>query len=244
MWPLIDWKNIMRAARTLLVGGNPYHVGFGNNRFYNPAWTLIFALPFAVIQSHIPTSAMLVIGMVLLTAVTAIRLSPRASHAIFSIGSAAAFGTLCYGNIDALVWAGLLMPLPLGIFFLAMKPQATALVIVVLLLRELRAKGIVPVFMATIPVIVATGVWFLIFGMPDWNMAGNMGNASFWPYGLIVGVPIALMALTKRSVRLAMLAMPFCVPYISINSFLGMSYAYPILGFVIGWARAIGVSQR
>jgi hypothetical protein len=159
-----------------------------------------------------------------------------------ALASAGVVGLITYGNTDSFVWLGLLMPMPVGLFFLTIKPQVTFLVIAVLALRRLDRAGLPAVVGAFLPVGIATVLWLLIFGLPNYwfeHMLHSGPDASLWPYGLIAGVPIGVWALYKRSVRLAMLAGPLCAPYLTINSYVAFSYAYPLLGFVLGWWKVI-----
>lgn len=244
MWPLIDWINIIAAARALLAGQNPYLIGGGSNRFFNPVWALAFVIPFCFIRDNNVMQIAVIATMLAAIAITATMTNRNPSKALVSMAGVGTMGAIFYGNVDPFVWLGLLFPLPLGILILAIKPQATFLVIAVLILRRIGSKGLFSGALALVPTVIATLAWFYLFGLPDWNMSGNLGSLGFWPYGLIVGLPLAGLALWRRSVRLAMLAAPFCVPYISVNSFIGMSYAYPVAGFVIGWARVIERSLR
>ncbi len=237
MWPLFDFETIMRAARALLAGQNPYRAGSGTDRFFNPPWALLFAIPLIGIRSNEAVFAVVVGALVLIIIFTSLRLSRSPLSALTASLGAGTFGALAYGNLDPLVWLGLLTPLPLGIALLAIKPQATALVIIVLLLKRLEQKGLMSCVIAILPTAMLTAVWLLAFGLPDWNMSGNGGNIGIWPYGLIVGLPLAALAVWRRSIRLAMFCGPLCTPYLSVNSFLGMSYAYPLAGLIVGWLR-------
>lgn len=247
MWYLDDWMVFVVAAQALLAGVNPYTVGHGIMRLFNPIWVMALVLPTLLLPSYEAMFWTVEIAIVLSVLATARHFFPRRPvQQALIVASAGVFALITYGNLDAFVWAGVLAPTPAGLLLLALKPQATLLVIVVILLRHLDRHGVVSTGLVLLPLLLAVLVWVIIYGIPYYwiNQAGTTANVGFWPYGLVVGVPVALVALGKRSVRLAMLAGPLCAPYMSINSYLAVSYAYPLLGFVLGWWKVVEQGTR
>jgi hypothetical protein len=239
---LRDWVIFIRAARALLAGVNPYTLGTGPQGFYNPIWTLIIFIPFTWLPDGEPQFWAFQSANIIMLILLVRRLHPRMMipSALLILFSAGYFGIYTYGNIDNFVWLGLLFPAPIGLLFLLMKPQIGALAAGIILLRRFDRAGLLGVIGIAWPLALATGVWVAVYGLPGWGMSNNaVSNIAMWPYGLWVGVPLALAAVWKRSLKLAMFAAPFLTPFISLSSYICASHAMPFWGFWLGWVRLI-----
>lgn len=118
-----------------------------------------------------------------------------------------------YANLDALAGAGVLLPPAGGLLLLAIKPQALGLAALVWL-AERRWWSLGPLALV---VVLSTLLW------PEWvarvqqSPAGAL-NVSFFPWSLLVALPLLALALRRRDVTLAALATPLAVPYVAIYS--------------------------
>lgn len=122
-WPLpfygFDWQfTFYHAARMLLAGHNPYLVA----TFNNPPWALLPLIPFALFPELIGTTLYFVFN-VLAYAFVAHKLEARPLVFVaFMLSTPVLYG-LYRLNIDALVLVGFVLPAPIGLFFVLMKPQ-------------------------------------------------------------------------------------------------------------------------
>jgi hypothetical protein len=121
-----------------------------------------------------------------------------------------------YGNIDWLALFGLVAVNQWSPFFLLVKPQASALV----MLAWLKGHS----WRVFIPVTIA--LVFNVLAYPDWlgNIIGVTGrlktvtNFSLFPYSLIVGLPLAYMAYKRENALYGAVASLLCSPYFFMHS--------------------------
>jgi len=224
-FPLQDWQAYRAAVLAFLAGQNPYHAGWGIFRFFYPPWALIALLPYALLPHDAAFFAMAITSSLVL-----IMLSRR-----FGLGTLGTFFLLStpmhlyalgYGNAAWLPWIGLLLPTPLALIFLSIKPHVTFAVILVVLLREWDRRGLYGVMLAAAPTALLTIVWLALWGLPDLG-GPNIGNISLFPWTLLLGIPALAIALHRRSVRMAAFANPFLIPYVTFHGYLGTAFAFP-----------------
>lgn len=222
---MVDWEVFQVAVALLWAGKSPYF-GTGQQAFYNPAWTAVILSPLVWLPV---TWQPLAVALASLAAVALVARQLRIGTigTFLTLSAPALWYTIGYGNIDALVWFGLVVPAPIGLLFLAMKPQMTLWVMAVVVARQgtwgSRAAAIVPL-------LVIGGASVALYG---WRLpAPSRLTVEWWPYGLALGIPMGLWAVWKRSVRAAILAMPLCTPYLSWSSYLGLSFVNPLMGWL------------
>lgn len=124
----VDYAVFQYAAKAVLNGESPYTVVITNANtglsygFYNPPWLLPFLFPLAFLSrpfgmAYLWCGAFVVYGGLLYKA------RARALPAALVLTSAPMVLDLYYGQINFLVWLGLLLPRNIGLLFLALKPQ-------------------------------------------------------------------------------------------------------------------------
>ncbi len=236
---MIDFKIFILAAWFFIHNLNPYKYYYGTTRylkFFNPIWILFWILPFLIIPTKYREIVYIGTNYIfLLMIMKKLRYSLFSmSLIILSIGSVAF--VLC-GNIDILVLSGLLYPTPIGILLLLAKPQITLVLIAVIILRIYDKKGLVGVIINILPSLIAIVIWLSIFGFPKLEPVPEANVAMPTFIRIFVGLPLVIYALIKRSTKIGILATVFCVPYISINSYIAISLGSPILGFLLGWIK-------
>jgi hypothetical protein len=103
----------------------------------------------------------------------------------------------------------------------------------ILVLKEYKQEGWRRVVKCVAPVAVLGLIWIVGWGI---HRPGELdpGNLSFWPYSLILGIPIGAYAVWKQSVRFGALAGPFLTPYLSSSSYIALVWAAPIWSWVFG----------
>lgn len=233
---LYDIQIFQDAASMLMSGGNPYSVGVGHLRFFNPWWLLIILWP--VLQ--LPTFTALFLNAALsfavyIAAARRLRLGPWALF--FLLTSPFHLNALLYGAISWVVLLGLFMPAPLALIFFAIKPQIGLGLIAVTLLREYDRGGVRAVLWALTPVSLLVAIGLLWFGIPATPAGANPGRVEFFPLTLVLGIPMLIKALHTRDQRMGAASSVLLAPYTTFKDYL------PLL-LVGGWVRplAIGLS--
>lgn len=238
-WTMWDWEVYRNAWYALLNGVNPYSVTIsvgGDMRFMYPIWSLIPIAPFAWIGYPAINIIMVIVTLICLFLV-AHKYHMKTLHTFFFVSSAAVFYGIGYGNITFLTLLGLLLPTPIGLFFLIIKPQSTAIVMLILLIKEYEQGGWKRVVYTLMPVTIALIVMILIFGIPKIpNMSGNASINIIWPACLIVGIPATYYAIRKRSMKFAFLASSFISPYMGLSGYMTAGLGFPILTWIFSYA--------
>jgi len=220
--PAVDWTLVYRPACTeLLHLRNPYHI----KGFMNPPWALIPLIPLSILPMQVSRGVLIVISFVSL-ALVARKL--RLSHIITVLWllSPPVLASLYAGNLEWLVFLGLLLPRRMGILLLVLKPQVGIGVIVLWMIEAWckdRWKGLMqllwPTIFAFVVSFVAFGPWPLYCTRP--TEAYHMGR-SFFPLSLVVGLPLLALAIWKRDVRYALSSGPYLAPYAMLHSWAGV----------------------
>jgi hypothetical protein len=225
-WPLpfygFDWQfTFYHAARMLLTGHNPYLVP----TFNNPPWALLPLIPFALFPESIGTTLYFVFS-VLVYAFVAHKLQAKpVAFIAFMLSTPVLYG-LYRLNIDALVLVGFVLPAPIGLFFVLMKPQMGFAMAVYWLVQAWKTGGIKKVALTFAPVVTIFGLSFLFFGnwitnrQPD--LAAAIWNTSLWPWSIPIGLVLLAVALRDMRQDFAMAASPFMSPYVAYYSWVGV----------------------
>lgn len=216
---LNDWEVYRLAVRALLSGGNPYLVGAGEMRFFNPPWTLIPILPLTIFPHGI--------GMILNGVASLISFMLVARHLKMGIWgffllaiSPMHIEALMYGNIEWLPMLGLLAPPPLALLIFTTKPQATIGLILLLLWQvwvKDKHKGILLTVAPTAVFLIIT-LW--LWGVPPMPGSANPGQHSLFPYSLLLGIPALIWAIKKQDQKVAAFSGPFISPYVTFHGYL------------------------
>ncbi len=128
---------------------------------------------------------------------------------------------ILWGNIDWVVLAALVVPAPLGVWLALSKPQLGWILAAIMLLAMPRrhAAGTVAALAAGL------GISYLL-GMRAPDLATmRLWNSAPWPWGMIAGIPLVIMALLKRDRDLALGASLLVSPYWQFPSFVA---AWPV----------------
>lgn len=220
----IDWRLTQRpAALTLLRGASPYDVS-PTAPYAGAPWGVWVLLPLALLPESIGRAALLFIGLGAF-AMTAHRLGARPWVTGAFLLSPPVLHCLLNANDDWMPLLGFVLPPPIGLFFLAVKPQMGSVVALVWLVQAWRRGGreVVRVFG---PVTAALALTFLLYGFWPANAfrvasISQGWNASLWPLSIPVGLGLAVAALRKGETRYAMAASPCLSPYVLFHSWSG-----------------------
>jgi hypothetical protein len=216
---MTDWDVFREACLALLSGNNPYLIGHGEIRFYNPAWTLIPLLPLAVLPAKIGLLFNAITSMAVLVGVTR-RLRMSIWEFFLLAISPMHLQMMLYGNIEWVPLLGILLPPPLAMVFFATKPQAAIGLILLTISNQWmkeRWKGLI---LTLAPTVVLFGLSTWLWGIPYLPGINNPGQRSLFPYSLVVGLPALILALKKNDTKLAAFVGPFVSPYITFHGYL------------------------
>jgi hypothetical protein len=210
----IDWSNTYRPVCWLVLTG---HSPYENHWFYNPPWALIPLIPLALLPEAIGRGLLFSISLIILFYVLRKRGASRISLLAFLL-SPPGIGLVYGGNIDAIAMLGFILPPPIAIFFLAIKPQVGIGLMIywfVTYLIERDYRQIVRVFG---PLSVAILISILAF--PRWIDEGNhlAANSSLWPWSLVLGLVALAHAINRRRSGYAIAAGPALSPYLSFQT--------------------------
>ena len=215
--PAVDFHNYFRpAALGILKGISPYE----NTGFFNAPWTLLPLLPIALLPESLGRAVLVVVAF-LTYAFTAYRLGGKPLAVVFFLLSPTVLADLLNGNLDWLAMVGYVLPHPVGLFFLAVKPQIGAVVGLFWLIEAWREGGWRRALRVFGPFAICLGLSFIIFGLWPLRFQANLSmwwNASLWPMSIPVGLVLLTAALRKRNQRLAMAAAPCLSPYLLLHS--------------------------
>jgi hypothetical protein len=235
----LDWIVFYPAVRAFLHGDNPYLVGDGFSRVFEPFWTYLILSPFALLP-YWPGRILLFVVSLLAFAYTAHRLGAVRWQLVLYLLSAPVAGCLANGNIDWLVLSGVWMPPWLGLFFVCMKPQIGIGIAVFWAWEAWRLGGLrrlvrtfAPVTMAYLLSFALYGFWILHLG----GMGANQERITGFPWVVPIGLYVLYRALRDHDSGLALASGPFLSPYVS-----QFNYAAVLLGllrrpraFLIAW---------
>jgi hypothetical protein len=152
-------------------------------------------------------------------------------------------------NVDVLVLIGFVLPAPVGLFFVIIKPQMGLVMVIFWLVEAWRQGGLQAVLKTFLPVKVAVLLSFVLFG--NWlagrqsDLPGSFWNASLWPWSIPTGLGLLMVSLRERPKELAMSASPFLSPYLAYHSWAAalpglIQRDYELVTVVIGmWLVAV-----
>lgn len=148
-------------------------------------------------------------------------------------------------NLDAIAALGLLLPPAGGLILLAMKPQVAGLV-VLLWLKHGKWRHFIP---AAIVIGLSTLLWTEWIERLRLSPEGAL-NISFFPWSLLIAIPLLIWAVRRNDIWLAALATPLAMPYFALYSLaptcailcrLNWRWGAVIVG--VGWVAAAWLYQ-
>jgi hypothetical protein len=213
MFQAVDWQGVFVPAILSLLKGEPINTGF-----FNPTWALFPLIPFGVLPYELGRILLLLAALCSYALIVRTVGGNLLALVIFIL-SVPTFDSLAWGNIEWLALLGLAMPQPIGLIFLAIKPQITAGIIVFWVAMALKEKGLANAIRLVLPVLVTLALSVAFFG--TWFMhtltysPTDTLNLSFFPYSLPIGLGLLVCAIRKSDVRYAIAASPCFFPVVS-----------------------------
>lgn len=255
-----DWFITQRPATLLLLQGrSPYELNqeagyWSISYFYNPPWTLIPLIPFALLPPAL-SRALLIVVSVGASGYCVHKLgASRLMTILFVLSPPVLMGTW-NGNIDWMVLLGFVLPPQIGLFLVLVKPQMGLMVALFWFIQSLRHGRMRETARVFWPVTLATLLSFALFGL--WPLealrnapVGESFNTSAWPLSIPFGIVAMLAAFKTERVEYAMAAGPCFTTYITFHSWVGALAALAksrdymlaaIIGtWIIGLVRVLG----
>jgi hypothetical protein len=227
--PGMDWiKTFRPATLELLSGRTPYAV----RTFFMPPWALLPFVPFVWLPERLGGLILTNLGILAYVYIL-YKIKARPAAALAFLLSPAAIVGLHSGNIDWLVMLGFVLPPPIGLFLVLIKPQVGIAVAVYWLFmgwKEGKLKKVLqtftPVLVAYLLSFAAYGLWLLkVDNLVQGSSQRGYMDINMWPVSIPIGLVLLVMALRQRNQFFAFMASPFLSPYVG-----GNSYAVVILG--------------
>jgi hypothetical protein len=221
----IDWHLTLRPSiLTLLTTSSPY-TATPLAPFAGAPWGLWVLWPVALLPEPVGRAVLLFISLAALT-FSARRLGARPFGTAIFLLSPPILHCLLNGNLDWMPVLGFVLPPPIGLFLLAVKPQRGSVVAIFWLVEAWRRGRWREVLTVFGPITLALGLSLLIYGLWPLNAlfifkSPQTWNASLWPASIPVGLALAWAALRKREIRFAMAASPCLSPYVLFHSWSG-----------------------
>lgn len=213
MFQAVDWQSVFLPAVFSLLSGEPINPGF-----FNPPWALFLLIPFAVMPYEFGRAFLFLSALGSYCLVVRKVGGSLLAFAIFIL-SVPTFDSLAWGNIEWLALLGLAMPQPIGLIFLAIKPQVTVGIVVFWIVMTLKENGLGVALRLMLPLLAVFALSIVFFG--TWFMhtltysPSSTLNLSFFPYSLPIGLGLLVTAIRKSDMRYAIAASPCFFPVVS-----------------------------
>jgi hypothetical protein len=244
MIPALDWiENYGPAALAMWHGGSPYSVPV----FFAAPWAVFPLIPFALLPAGIGRWCLLITA-IMSYGFSAYKLGAKPLTLAFLLLSYPVLADLANGNIEWLAMLGFILPPPIGLIFVLIKPQVGIGIALYWLVEAYRAGGIQQVIKIFLPITLVTLLSFALYGfwpihfMDTLTLAKEMRstgvnyNFSLWPFGMILGLTFVVLAIIKKEKRFGIMAGPFLSPYALIATYGTSLLAWinkPVVFFVI-----------
>jgi hypothetical protein len=212
-----DWIDYFYpAAQAVFAGQSPYSV-----IFRNPPWIILPLLPFALLPPRLGFAILFWLSLII-AGYASYRMGAKPIAILAVLLSYPILANSAYGNIEWLVYLGLVLPPRWGLFLVLAKPQSSIGIVVYWLVEAYREGGIKKVLSTFAPVTILLGLSILIFG--PWYQLGVAAldltdiSSSLWPQSIPIGLVLLVYAIRERKIGWALIASPFLAPYLSVNS--------------------------
>jgi hypothetical protein len=213
----VDWKNSFRPATLNLYSlRSPYIPGT-----FNPPWAFIPLLPIALLPADLGVAVMFTLNLFVI-ALVAHKLGAKPLAIVILLFSPPVLLSSFNCNIDWMVALGLIVPPPIGIFLVLVKPQAGLIIALFWCYQAWKRGRIRALSILLIPVIMATIISIFVYPTWLWQLfeVGKYNyNISLWPNLIPLGLILTFLALRKSQIRFAVLASPFLSPFVALTSF-------------------------
>lgn len=216
----------LRFFNPALHSENPYSV----EGFYNPFWIFPFVLV-AELFGKYKVAVWIVLNICCyLYVYLKLRIPLWAITPLLFFSGA--FMSAYVGNIEGIIALGLVIPLPIGILLLMIKPQVGMAIVAYYTLNTILDKGwkktviyLIPFTILFLVSMALYGAWFL--NSSDVVIA-KYNTISFFPYGVPLGIALIIAGVSHKNIGYALVAIPLTTPYMIFHT-----WSFPILGAIL-----------
>jgi hypothetical protein len=210
----VDWLYTYQPASLRVLGlRSPYEIYI----FHSPPWSLLPLLPIALLPARLGHALNFSLS-IFVACYASWKLGAKPLNIFLIAFSYPVLFSAFYGNVDWLIWLGLILPARWGLFLLLVKPQNSIGLVFWQLVESWKQGGLRLVVYTFAPVTLALGLSFWAFGlwfMPGFSEIPKHFNTSLWPQGLPIGLALLASALQRRQPGLALASSPFFSPYLA-----------------------------
>jgi len=244
MLPLIDWTvHFKPAILAMLSGASPFTV-----RGCFIPWVLPILTPLALLPEPLDRIALFVTSLVAFGYAARRAGASPLTMALFCL-SPPVVACLGCGNVEWLVILGFTLPPYLGMPLVLIKPQVGWIVALFWTVGAWQRGGWIEAIRTVGPTAIIVLASFISFGFWPSQMEGLywVGNVSFWPFLIPVGLIALVMALRMREAKYAMVAGPCLSPYALVYSWSGAVFSFirhpsKLAVLVAGWWAIITIA--
>ena len=209
-----DGTIFIYAARAVRLNLSPYDAGIF---YYSPLWLAWSLLPISFLPDPIYVR-LLAFSMALCGGLVVLRLSR--DRFVISVALLCPYLWLSaiFGNIENAVLLAAVLPFPIGIWILVLKPQMSIGLLIHRswqALRDRRAIHLIAISLCAVLLAVSINA-----GMLRHSPINQVWSTSPWPYGIPIGVIMLLIGLRRDDWRWSFAASMFFAPYIETMSYL------------------------
>jgi hypothetical protein len=209
--------------------------------FYNPPWMLVLVGSFEVFGDQ--RLAVWVTANLCAFVWVCVRLKmPLWCVLPFVVFSGALMGVFV-GNVEGLTALGLVLPAPLGMVLLMLKPQIGLAVMAFHVVDACVHEGWRRAVLIVLPVLVLFAVSVALYGgwfLKPLDLVGREWNTiNYFPMGVPLGAALVVAGVARRNVGYALMAVPFTAPYMIFHT-----WAFPYLGVVLVLTREFAILRE
>lgn len=219
-----DWYIYRGAAQAILNGDALYQNEFLFSYYYNPPWLALLLIPFSLFNFNLGAGLMVVASLTAMLAVCH-RLELNLFKTGMVVGSPLLFYVLIHGQVDAIVLAGILLPVSFWPVVAITKPQVG----LALGLEAIKKEHFKNAVLVSGGILLVSFVWFGFWPLAIINSPAPVNGPhnlwlKVWPRQFPVGLAIIFLWINrgKEDVRWLLAASPLLMPYASAGSFLGL----------------------
>jgi hypothetical protein len=216
----------LRFFNPALNSENPYSV----EGFYNPFWIFPFILV-AELFGKYKVAVWIVLNICCYLYVY-LKLRIPLWAIIPLLFFSGAIMSAYVGNIEGIISLGLIIPPPIGILLLMIKPQVGTAIVTYYILSTILDKGWKKAIVYLIPLTILFLVSTLLYGTWFLNTSNvviaNYNTISFFPYGIPLGIALIVAGVSRKNIGYALVAIPLTTPYMIFHT-----WSFPILGAIL-----------
>jgi hypothetical protein len=217
----IDWTVFHDAGQRVWTGARLYGEPTSYQFYYNPPWLAVALMPISLLPYRWGWAIVSVVSLFVVIAL-ARRWQLGFVRLCFALLSPPLLYIVAYGQIDALVLGGILLPVWCWPLVASAKPQV-AIGLVFGVRREQWVYAVVLTSVVLLASFVLFGSWPLqLIQQPTPLHGAHNLWLGLWPFQVPAGLMLILLGVRRRDERFLVAASPLLSPYAATSSLIGM----------------------